>query len=167
MEAPLLFLLSASEALFLPIPADVYIALYALSHPWWEAFAVGLAGNIAGGVVGYLIGRALSGVRPKGVEKVEKLYQRYGDLAIAVASLTPIPYKLFTYASGYLRYPLARFLALSLLFRGARFAGVAYLSSLYGEEALEMLQSPEVVSLLLLLLAGYALFKILSARGRR
>ncbi len=160
-----LFLLSASEALFLPIPADVYIAAYALSKGWVEAFLVGLAGNIAGGIVGYAAGALARGkVKPKGVERVEALYKAYGDVAIALASLTPIPYKLFTYASGYLRYPFHRFLLFSLLFRGARFAAVAWLSFHYGEEALALLQRPEVMAVLLLMVAGYAFIKLFTLR---
>jgi membrane protein YqaA with SNARE-associated domain len=62
--------------------------------------------------------------------------QRYNEnalLAIFTAAFTPIPYKLITIAAGVFKVNFLVFIVASILGRGARFFGVAYLMHHFGK----------------------------------
>ena len=60
-----------------------------------------------GGIFGYLIGKRAGRpilsrfIKEENFHKIEDMFARYGGWAVAVAGFTPIPYKVFTIASGY------------------------------------------------------------------
>ena len=66
------------------------------------------------------------------VEMVRAWYENYGFFGVLVAAVTPIPYKVFTIASGMMSFDLAQFVLASVLGRGMRFFLVAGLIRLYG-----------------------------------
>src|SRR5690625_2339795 len=121
--------MSFIEAIFLPIPPDVMLIPMVLLEPE-NALRFALlttAASVAGASVGYTVG--LRGGRPllqrfaKGptVKQVESLFQRHEFWAIVIAGFLPLPYKLFALSAGVFNLDLKRFLAASLLGRGARF----------------------------------------------
>ena len=61
-------------------------------------------------------------------ERIIDWYNVWGAYSILIAGFSPIPYKLFTIASGMLHFSLPVFIFFSLIGRGARFYLVAYLS---------------------------------------
>lgn len=140
-----LFVLAFAESSFFPIPPDVLmIALVLGSLPrWWLFAAVCTVGSVLGGVAGYAIGMFLMdsvGVRVIDFynahayyDKVALWYKEYDVWIVFVAAFTPIPYKVFTIASGAFHMNLAAFAAVSLIGRGARFFLVAGLLRLVGE----------------------------------
>ncbi len=95
-----------------------------------------------GGVLGYIIGyqfMELIGNRIIEVygfadkwEYVGNLYNVYAAWAVAIAGLTPIPYKLFTIAAGAFKIDLTIFVIASLLSRSARFFIVGGLIYFFG-----------------------------------
>ena len=97
--------------------------------------------SVAGGSLGYLIGAF--GGRPifshifknkmDKFEAVEKMYGEYGSLAVFFSAFTPIPYNIFTIASGVLKMNFVKFLIASLLGRGGRFFLVSIVLMLFGE----------------------------------
>ena len=123
----LLFLHAFLEAVFIPVPPDPTVALYAPRVGVFLAAALAAVGSTAGGLVSYALGK--TGQRLKRFQEVERLYRRYGDLALMAAALTPLPYSVFAAASGFLGYSWRRFLLLSLIFRGLRFLMVALLAA--------------------------------------
>ncbi len=120
-------------------------------------------GSVLGAALGWAIG-AYGGYpllhrffKEEKVQAVERLYQRYGVFAILMAAFTPIPYKVFTIASGVFRYNLLGMLAVSVVGRGARFFLVAYLVQWFGESILKQFDRTLLVGTVLLIAgaAGY------------
>ena len=98
--------------------------------------------SVLGGLIGYYIG--LFGGRPvfnwffrkhpEQFEEVEKLYNKYGAIAVFFAGFTPIPYKVFTIASGVFKMNLLGFTLVSIAGRGLRFFIIAIALILFGEK---------------------------------
>jgi undecaprenyl-diphosphatase len=124
-----LFILAFSEASFFPIPPDVVLIPLAVVSPAKALYyaAITSIASTLGGVFGYFIGvRAgrpvLSRfVKGKNFYRIEDMFLRYGAWAVAVAGFTPIPYKVFTIASGVFHMRLFTFFIAALLSRSARF----------------------------------------------
>lgn len=126
-----------------PLPPDFLLIAMDLAAPN-KALLFALVctiGSISGGAIGYAIGRF--GGRPlfnrlfaKKADKfqaVEKLYEQYGSLAVFFSAFSPIPYNIFTIASGILRMNFLKFMGVSLLGRGGRFFLVSTVLMLFGE----------------------------------
>ena len=143
-----LFFISVAESSFFPIPPDILLIALVLSNPdqgIWLAM-VTTAGSVIGGVIGYFIG--LWGGRPilqrfvaeKTIGKVQRQFDRYGGWAVGVAGFTPIPYKVFTIASGAFAFKLPVFVLASLAGRGGRFFIVAGSIQLFGTQMIELVE---------------------------
>ena len=131
------------ESFFLVPPPDFLLIIMDLAKPK-EAMFYALVCSIAsilGGLVGYYIG--LFGGRPvfnwffrkhpEQFEEVEKLYNKYGAIAVFFAGFTPIPYKVFTIASGVLKMNVWQFTLASFFGRAGRFFLVSVVLMLFGE----------------------------------
>lgn len=147
--APALGLLSFTEAVIFPIPPDPLLMALALSRPA-HAFryaALATAGSVTGAVAGYAVGVWLwqqvegfffawmPGFTPENFALLKESYQENAFLAIFAAAFTPIPFKVFTIASGVFDAGLPALLAGSVLGRGIRFFAVAGLLRWIGEPA--------------------------------
>ena len=103
-----LFILAFTEASFFPIPPDIVLLPLGLLSPARVLYyaAITSIASTLGGIFGYFIGvRAgrpiLSRfIKENNFHKIEEMFDRYGGWAVAVAGFTPIPYKVFTIASG-------------------------------------------------------------------
>lgn len=135
---------SFAESSFFPIPPDVVLAPMVLAKPanGYRYAAICTVASVLGGLFGYAIGVyfydtlgqwliALYGGRDK-IDALLALYREYGALLILIKGLTPIPYKFVTIASGIAGYDLVWFVVLSIITRGARFFGVAFLMTAFG-----------------------------------
>lgn len=97
--------------------------------------------SVIGGSIGYAIGAyggrpIFNSVLKNKMEKfqaVEKLYNEYGSLAVFFSAFTPIPYNIFTIASGVLKMNFVSFLIASIFGRGGRFFLVGIVLMLFGE----------------------------------
>jgi len=143
-----LFLIAVAESSFFPIPPDILLIALVLNNPdqgVWLA-VVTTAGSVIGGVIGYFIG--LWGGRPilqrfvaeKTIGKIQRQFDRYGGWAVGVAGFTPIPYKVFTIASGAFAFKLPVFVMASLAGRGGRFFVVAASIQLFGTQMVELVE---------------------------
>ncbi|MGN0192508.1 MAG: YqaA family protein [Candidatus Gastranaerophilaceae bacterium] len=138
-----LFWNSFIESFFLVPPPDILLGMMTLSEPQKAVYFATLCtlASALGGIVGYFIG--YFGGRPifnfffrnnhSQFEKVEAFYDKYGSAAVFFAAFTPIPYKVFTIASGVLNMNLAAFSAASIVGRGMRFFIVALGLMFFGE----------------------------------
>ncbi len=155
------------ESSFFPIPPDFLLIAMSLSFPQ-KALLFALICTVfstLGGAFGYLIGKF--GGRPvfywifksksHYLEKVEKLYEKYGNWAVLAAAFTPIPYKVFTIASGIFRMNIIGFLIMSFLGRGARFFIVATCLMLFGETIKAYLELV-IIAVTLVIVAFFVLF---------
>lgn len=149
----LLAFLSFIEAIFFPIPPEVMLAPMCLSQPrrgFWFA-TLSLAGSLAGAVLGYLLGHfAYELVKPLfeslgWIEKIDAQVRYLREVSeqspwqafwiLVLAGFTPIPLKIFTWASGIVGVPMLPFLASMLVGRGKRVFLVAAAIRLGGERA--------------------------------
>lgn len=142
-----LFLLSFTESVIFPVPPDAMLAPMSMAQPrkwWWFAFLC-TAGSVLGGLLGYVLGHfALEAIWPwmqrvgwdDAFNTIQDYFQRYGFWFVFVAAFTPIPYKVFTIASGATGVGLLPFVVGSVIGRGLRFFLVAGLSA-WGGERLE------------------------------
>lgn len=158
-----LFVIAFAESSFFPIPPDVLVIALVMpptdASPFITA-TICTVGSVAGAVGGWLIGKW--GGRPildklfdpEKVRQVEKLYDRYGVAAVFIAAFTPIPYKVFTIASGVFRLNLLGFIGASVIGRGARFFLVAYLTDWFGEWVVKRLDKVMIIALVLLAIAA-------------
>lgn len=174
LGVPGLVLTAFMESSFFPIPPDAILIPLALLDPG-NAVLYGLVTTIsstAGALLGYWIG--LKGGRPillklageKSVKKAEEFFNKYGAWAVGIAAFTPIPYKVFTIASGvFMLKNLKAFIVASLLGRGGRFMTEATLIMLFGEEILSFLSAHfELLTIMIgaataLFLAAYSLLR--------
>lgn len=169
-----LLLFALIEAVFFPIPPDLLLIALAFSIPK-RAFRYAVyatVGSLAGAVVGYVIGYYFSDLGmeminwfdPSGAisQKIDDLFNKYGFWGIVTAALTPIPFKVFTIASGLFKYNLLWFLLASAIGRAGRFFSVSALFYFLGPKIKPFIDKYfEILSLLfvLLLLGGFVLIK--------
>lgn len=142
-----LFLLSFMESSFFPIPPDLVLIALSIANPHralWYAL-VTTAASVLGALLGYYIG-AKAGrpvlqkfISGQTISKVETLFDRYSGWAVGIAGFTPIPYKVFTIASGVFRINKIVFVTASILSRGARFFLEGILFYLIGAQAKEFI----------------------------
>lgn len=139
-----LFILAFIESSVFLIPPDFMMIPMCLAKPQNALYYATIAtiGSTLGGGFGYAIGKfggrpALDFLFKKQQDKilmVEKLYNKYGVWAVAAAAFTPIPYKIFTIASGVFKMNFWGFMLVSFLGRGARFFLVATTLMIFGEK---------------------------------
>jgi membrane protein YqaA with SNARE-associated domain len=132
-----------AESSFFPIPPDPLLLALALGKPkralWFAAVAT--LASVAGGIFGYWLGMFLwsslesffftyvPGVSANSFTRVQDLYNAYDFWAVFMAGLTPLPYKVFTLASGVFKISFPIFVIASVVSRGTRFfmlAGLVY-----------------------------------------
>jgi len=142
---------SASEAVFFPIPPDTLLIPMGLAQPSriWRLATWCTMASVAGGLVGYLLGwwgsEALAqwlnqSNWASAYQKVQTLFADYGIWIMLLAGFTPIPYKIFTITAGLLLLPIHWFLITGIVGRGARFFLVAALLASGGEELAERIR---------------------------
>jgi membrane protein YqaA with SNARE-associated domain len=146
----LLALLSFCEAIFFPVPPEFMLLPMCIAKPksgFWYA-AISLGGSVLGMFIGYAIGHyAMDAVLPL-LEKLGYAEQfasvretvANGSHAqafwlLVLAGFTPVPFKIFTIASGAVGMPLLPFFFGALIGRGKRVFLVALAIRLGGEKA--------------------------------
>lgn len=139
-----LFGLAFAESSFFPIPPDVLLIALTLGAPrrWWRLASNCTVASVLGALLGYAIGRFLMdtvGVRiiafyqaEEYYRQVEAWYHRYDYWVVFAAAFTPIPYKVFTIASGAFHMNVPAFLLVSAIGRGTRFFVVSGLLYAFG-----------------------------------
>jgi len=144
---PALATLSFAESSFFPVPPDVLLIALNMGKPkksFYFALVCSIA-SVLGGMFGYFIGMALwsglsgfffsyiPGFTPEIFAKVQTMYNEYGFAAVLIAGFTPIPYKVFTIASGVFGMNFPMFVLASVISRSARFFIVSTLIFFFGE----------------------------------
>lgn len=139
-----LAIVSFVESSFFPIPPDVMLIPMVLANRARAYFiaAVCTISSVLGGIAGYAIGFFLYETVGKSVlafygyterfATFQDQYNEWGLLIVFAAGLTPLPYKVFTIASGVTGLGLLPFIAGSLISRGLRFYAEAFLLWRYG-----------------------------------
>lgn len=135
---------SFAESSFFPIPPDVLLIPMILAAPTraWRIALVCSIASVFGGMFGYYIGYAFFEAAGQPIidfygmqEKFnwfQAKYNEFGAIIVGLAGFTPIPYKVFTIASGLTQLDLTTFIIASALSRAARFFLVAALLWKFG-----------------------------------
>jgi len=141
-----LFLLALAESSFFPIPPDallIALCLGAIKKSWRFALYTSVA-SVIGGMIGYFIGlgiwpvvdsfffKYVPGFSESLFQRVMANYNEYGFWYVFLAGFTPIPYKVFTIASGVFKLNFFLFLLASTVSRSLRFFAVAALFRKFG-----------------------------------
>ncbi|WP_008308512.1 YqaA family protein [Leptolyngbya sp. PCC 6406] len=142
----LLFWYALAESCIIPVPVDPLLITLCAGAPT-KSLRFGLicgAGSVVGGVLGYALGHyafdslgqtLLQFYDPDlaTFQRVEDIYAQWGFWGVLMAAVTPIPYKIFTIASGVFDLPFWQFLLASMIGRNVRFVGVAMLMAVGGD----------------------------------
>ncbi len=158
------------ESFFLVPPPDILLIAMDLANPskaLYYAFICTIASAIGGGAgyaIGYWGGRpAFNWIfRKSGMEKfeaVEALYNKYGTFAVFFSAFTPIPYKVFTIASGILSMNFWKFMLASFFGRGLRFFIVSIVLMLFGEAIKQYIELVIILVTVLMVLFFVILYK--------
>ena len=143
-----LAIVSFVESSFFPIPPDVMVIPMVISkkNDFIKIFLITTIFSVMGGMLGYLIGAfffdfgsqimSFYGYENKLSNIKENLVNSDGFYAwlgiLFLAGFTPLPYKVFTIASGLISFNFFVFIFISLVSRGLRFFIVSYLSYKFG-----------------------------------
>ena len=144
-----LAIVSFVESSFFPIPPDVMVIPMVISkkNDFIKIFFITTIFSVLGGMLGYLIGAfffefgahimSFYGYEDKLSKIKENLVNSNGFYAwlgvLFLAGFTPLPYKVFTIASGLIGFNFLIFVLISLISRGLRFFIVSYLSYKFGD----------------------------------
>ena len=144
-----LAVVSFVESSFFPIPPDVMVIPMVISkkNDFIKIFLITTFFSVLGGMLGYLIGAFFFdfgtnimnfyGYEDKLSNIKENLTNSDGFYAwlgiLFLAGFTPLPYKVFTIASGLIGFNFFIFILISLISRGLRFFIVSYLSYKFGD----------------------------------
>ena len=144
-----LAIVSFVESSFFPIPPDVMVIPMVISkkNDFIKIFLITTIFSVLGGMLGYLIGAfffefgahimSFYGYEDKLLKIKGNLVNSDGFYAwlgvLFLAGFTPLPYKVFTIASGLIGFNFLIFVLISLISRGLRFFIVSYLSYKFGD----------------------------------
>ncbi len=141
-----------AEASFFPIPPEVLLLPMCLARPRRAFFFAGITtmASVSGAFLGYIIGHYFMGTVGIRVidffhlheefSRFQSLYSTHGVYIVFLAAFTPLPYKVFTIASGAVKMDVFLFLAASLTGRGSRYFLLATPFSIWGEKAGEFVE---------------------------
>lgn len=143
--------LSFVEAIVFPVPPEVMLAPMSLANPkraFWFA-TLSLLGSLVGMFIGYAIGHfALELAMPllerfgyaDQFDEIKRQAAENGFWLLLIAGFTPIPFKVFTLASGAVGMPLLPFFFGALIGRGKRVYLVAAAIRIGGARAERLLR---------------------------
>ena len=165
---------SFAESSVFPIPPDIMLIPMVLAkrrRAFWIATVCTVA-SVLGGLLGYYIGHELYDLVGKPIiefyhqtEKFNDLkvqYNKWGAWIVFIAGITPIPYKVFTIASGVANLDVWIFILASLVSRGLRFFGISLILYLFGEPMRKFIEqnlSKLLLISLIFLFLGYLIIK--------
>jgi membrane protein YqaA with SNARE-associated domain len=142
----LLTFLSFIEAIFFPVPPELMLAPMCVAAPRRGFYyaSLSLLGSMFGMFVGYAIGYYAIDLAMPLIERMgyasefDSIKQQAADKGfwlLLIAGFTPVPFKIFTLASGAVGMPLLPFFAGGAIGRGKRVFLVAGAIRLGGEKA--------------------------------
>jgi membrane protein YqaA with SNARE-associated domain len=168
----------------IPLPGSMdalTIVLSARNQGLWLYYALmATLGSVIGGYVTYRLARkggkeTLERKFPAGtLEKVYKIFARWGFAAIVIVALLPPPAPVvaFVFAAGAMQYPVKRFLVALTLGRIVRYCLLAFLAARYGRHVLAAILRhghPALVAVVVLSAAALAvlIFTLINRRKKR
>ena len=132
------------ESFIFPIPPDLLLIPLSIANPKKAYYFAMLTTifSVLGGVIGYLIGIYFADLflstlgwmfDEKNVETTTEWMAEWGVMVVLISGFSPIPYKIFTVASGVTGLTFIPFLIASFLGRGMRFFLIGFVISKGGD----------------------------------
>lgn len=132
------------ESFIFPIPPDLLLIPLSISNPKRAYYFAMLTTifSVLGGVIGYLVGIYFADLflstlgwmfDEKSVETTIEWMAEWGVMVVLISGFSPIPYKIFTVASGVTGLMFIPFLIASFLGRGMRFFLIGFVISKGGD----------------------------------
>ena len=170
-----LSVVSFVESSFFPIPPFVLVVamlIHEKKPSWVKVAIVGVLSSVLGGIFGYFVGKFLYGyigaplIAFYGLtDQVASLGQVFKDhvfITIFLASLSPLPYKVFTLSAGLFSVNLFSFIIASLVGRSIRFFVVSYIADRYGVRTKKfILEQQKITTIIITVIIFVALFYFL------
>ena len=144
-----LAIISFLESSIFPIPPDVMVIpmVISITPEFIKIFCIASIFSVLGGVLGYFLGAFFFdiGMQIMNFYGYEDKLSNLKDYLISsegfyawlgilfLAGFTPLPYKVFTIASGLIGFNILIFVFISLISRGLRFFIISYLSYKFGD----------------------------------
>src|ERR1700732_159356 len=166
----------------IPLPGIMDVATILFSarhHQLWLYYALmATVGSLLGGFVSYRLarkgGKAALERRfsPRKVDKVCKIFERWGFAAIAIPALLPPPMPMvpFLLAAGAMQYPVNKFLVALTVGRFVRYSILAYLAASYGRHMLTFIPQVHhpilIVAIALMVIAVVVSVAILGSKRK-
>ena len=160
-----LLIVAFLESFIFPIPPDIFLIFLILAQKnkafYLASYCTVL--SVAGGILGYFIGSFFFDSLGQGILNYYNLnekfltfsesYNEFGALIVAAGGFTPIPYKIITIFSGFVKMDFFEFTIASVISRGARFFLIATLLYFFGKKIEELLiKKFGLISLILFLI---------------
>jgi|TARA_B110000211_G_C13751607_1_gene409067 membrane protein YqaA with SNARE-associated domain len=167
--------ISFIESFFFPVPPDLLIVpmVVAKRENYVKIFLIATIFSVLGGLVGYMLGVffldasmviiEFYGYEEKVFEIQNKISSKGGFVfwigVMFLAGFTPLPFKLFTIASGIVGFNIFVFFFICLFTRGLRFFIVSYLTYLFGNKFSYFIEKKgalwfTIIGVLILIIAG-------------
>ena len=167
--------ISFIESFFFPVPPDLLIVpmVVAKREDYVKIFLIATIFSVLGGLVGYMLGVffldasmviiEFYGYEEKVFEIQNKISSKGGFVfwigVMFLAGFTPLPFKLFTIASGIVGFNIFVFFFICLFTRGLRFFIVSYLTYLFGNKFSYFIEKKgalwfTIIGVLILIIAG-------------
>jgi membrane protein YqaA with SNARE-associated domain len=168
LGGPGLILIGLVDNSVIPIPGGIDLLTIVLAASrkdlWWYYALMATVGSVIGAYGSYRLGEkggeeTLRKKVPKAeVERVYRIFKKFGFWAIFVPALCPPPVPIvpFTIAPGILKYSRKRFLMAIGSARLIRYTLVAYLGSRYGGGVFHWLSQYYKPVLIILIVLGFA-----------
>jgi membrane protein YqaA with SNARE-associated domain len=170
------------DSSILPLPGSMDVLTIVLSArhgELWSYYALmATLGSVIGGYVTYRLARkggkeTLARKFPRRkLEKIYKIFGRWGFGAIAIPALLPPPMPMvpFVLAAGAMQYSVGKFLAALTLGRAVRYSVLAYLAARYGRQMLTFLSQvghPILIAAIALMAAAAVVFAVILGSKRK
>lgn len=171
-----LAMVSFIESSFFPIPPDLLMIPMIIAAPRkaWLIALVATVSSVVGGLFGYFIGAVLFETigqqifefygKGDAVTEFNAVFNEYGAMAVFVAGVTFLPYKVVTIMSGWTGLSIPIFIVASIAARALRFFIVAALLYKFGAPIrvfIEKYLGILFVIFVILLLGGFYMIKLI------
>ena len=186
LGGPGIMLIAIGDSSFLSLPEgnDILIVILSIGSSWGlMAYYVGMTtlGSVIGCILLYTLGRKGGRLLLKRrfserkVEQAERIYEKYGVLTVAIASILPppAPFKIFVLSAGVFNLRLIHFVGAVVFGRTLRYSTLGILAVLYGNSLKTFMQrNLDKIGIILLgclviIVAVIVIFQMLRMRDKR